>query len=212
MSDERQQHWDGVYKEKQSTAVSWYQEYPELSLQLIQKSGVARDESIIDIGGGASLLVDNLLQQGFSAVAVLDISASALECARARLCERAAQVEWFVADVTTFEPPHQFALWHDRAVFHFLTREEERQNYLQALTRALQPGGWLVLATFALDGPEKCSGLPVERYDADKMRTTLGNRFELVESREECHTTPAGGEQKFTYCLFRFSPERGDDE
>lgn len=204
MSEERQQHWDRVYRDRESTAVSWYQEYPELSLQLINKSGLARDEAIIDIGGGASLLVDNLLQQGFRRVAVLDISSAALECARTRLCERAADVEWFAADVTAFEPPHRFALWHDRAVFHFLTSHEDRQNYLRVLGKTLHPGGWLILATFALDGPERCSGLPVERYDADKMRATLGARFELVETRDESHTTPAGGKQKFTYCLFHY--------
>ena len=212
MNDERRQHWEQVYRDKESTSVSWYQEYPELSLQLVHKSGVAKTEPIIDIGGGASVLVDDLLLQDFSSVAVLDISAAALECARARLCERAAQVEWFVADVTTFEPPHPFALWHDRAVFHFLTSYEDRQKYLQVLKKTLQPYGWLILATFALGGPDRCSGLPVEHYDAAKMQATLGGRFELVESREECHTTPAGGEQKFTYCLFRFKPGRGDDE
>lgn len=206
MSDERQQHWEQVYRDRESTSVSWYQEYPEISLQLIERSGVTTEDALIDIGGGASLLVDNLLQRNFSRVAVLDISASALECAGVRLSDRAAQVEWYVADVTTFEPPHRFTLWHDRAVFHFLTAMEDRRNYLGVLEKTLQPGGWLILATFALDGPERCSGLLVERYDVTKMCATLGDRFELVETRDEQHTTPAGGEQKFTYALFRYLP------
>lgn len=206
MSEGRQQHWEQVYREKETTAVSWYQEYPEMSLQLVQKSGVTKEDAIIDVGGGASVLVDNLLQNGFSKVAVLDISAPALECVKKRLGERAAEVEWLVSDVTAFVAPHPFTLWHDRAVFHFLTADEDRQSYLRVLEQALQPGGWLILATFALNGPERCSGLPVERYDAAKMSATLGDRFELVETCDESHTTPAGGEQKFTYCLFRYRP------
>ncbi len=206
MGGERRNHWEEVYRGKESTAVSWYQEYPETSLQLIQRSGVAKEDALIDIGGGASLLVDNLLQRDFSHVAVLDISAAALECARARLCGRADMVEWYVADVTAFEPPHRYVLWHDRAVFHFLTANEDRQCYLDVLEKTLQAGGWLILATFALDGPERCSGLPVERYDVTKLRATRGERFVFVESREEHHTTPAGGEQKFTYGLFRYQP------
>ena len=206
MSEERQQHWEKVYQGKEMGEVSWYQEYPDISLQLIARSGIAADAAIIDIGGGASVLVDNLLMQGFEQVAVLDISSSALECARWRLADKAGQVEWLVSDVTRFQPDHTFALWHDRAVFHFLTDESDRQRYLDVVRLSLQAGGFLILATFALDGPEQCSGLPVERYDVDKMQSVLGDAFTLIDSRREVHVTPAEKEQRFTYALFRYQP------
>lgn len=206
MSEERQQHWDEVYQGKGESEVSWYQEYPDISLQLIERSGIDSHAPLIDVGGGASVLVDNLLRKGFTRLAVLDISAAALECARQRLGSRAEQVEWLVADATRFRPAHTFSLWHDRAVFHFLTDENDRRRYIAILKSALQEGGYLVLATFALDGPEQCSGLPVERYDAAKMQTVLGDRFILLESRRESHITPAGKVQHFTYALFRYHP------
>jgi 2-polyprenyl-3-methyl-5-hydroxy-6-metoxy-1,4-benzoquinol methylase len=206
MVDERQQHWEEVYRRKEESEVSWYQVYPDISLQLIERSGIGMSEPLIDVGGGASVLVDQLLLKGFSRVAVLDISPTALECAQQRLCEKASQVEWLQADVTQFQPPHRFTLWHDRAVFHFLTDESDRQRYIEVLKSTLQEGGYLLLATFALDGPGMCSGLPVERYDADKMQAVLGEAFTLQESRGEIHTTPAGKEQRFTYALFRYQP------
>lgn len=204
MGEERQRHWDGVYRQKGNREVSWYQEYPDLSLQLIEQSAIARDEPIIDVGGGASVLVDNLLQKGFSQLAVLDISASALECAKRRLAGRAEQVDWLVSDVTRFVPQHPFVLWHDRAVFHFLTDEHDRQRYIEILKTSLVDNGYLVLATFAPDGPQMCSGLPVECYDTDKMRAVLGSEFTLLDSRREAHTTPSGMVQRFTYALFRY--------
>lgn len=207
MSEERQQHWEGVYQGKEESEVSWYQEYPDISLQLIERAGIDTDAPLVDVGGGASVLVDNLLQKGFSRITVLDISSAALECVRQRLADRAAEVEWRVSDITRFEPDHAYALWHDRAVFHFLTDESDRRRYIEVLKSALQEGGYLVLATFALDGPEQCSGLPVERYDADKMQVVLGKAFSLLESRLEHHITPAGKEQRFTYALFRYLPE-----
>lgn len=205
MSD-RQHHWEQVYQNKLSTEVSWYQEYPGRSMSMIEKAAAAAGDAIIDVGGGASLLVDSLLQHGYQRLAVLDISAAALACAQQRLCERAAQVEWLVADVTRFEPPHRYSLWHDRAVFHFLTAEADRKKYLAVLRKALQPEAHLVIATFAEDGPEMCSGLPVERYSAQKLMQTLGAEFELLEQQVENHTTPAGGEQKFNYFLLRYHP------
>lgn len=206
MNEERQQHWEEVYRGKEEGEVSWYQEYPDTSLQLIERAGLDSDAPVIDVGGGASMLVDNLLRKGFCRLAVLDISASAIECARQRLGDQAGQIEWLVADVTRFHPDHRFALWHDRAVFHFLTETEERHRYLEVLKSALEEGGYLVLATFAQDGPEQCSGLPVERYDTDKMQAVLGKSFALLESRRETHVTPAGKEQRFTYALFRYQP------
>jgi SAM-dependent methyltransferase len=206
MSEERQQHWEAVYQGKDEGEVSWYQEYPDISLRLIERTGIGSDAPLIDVGGGASVLVDKLLRKGFSRVAVLDISSVALECARQLLAAKAEQVEWLVADVTRFQPEHRFALWHDRAVFHFLTDEDDRRRYIEVLKSALQEGGYLILATFALDGPEMCSGLPVERYDAEKMQAVLGEAFSLQESHREIHITPAGKEQRFTYALFRYQP------
>ncbi|MEN8170151.1 MAG: class I SAM-dependent methyltransferase [Pseudomonadota bacterium] len=201
---ERQRHWEQVYQSKESTEVSWYQEYPGQSVQMIEKAVSSPDDAIIDVGGGASVLVDSLLQKGYSRPAVLDISAAALKCAQQRLCEQANKVEWFASDVTAFEPPHRFLLWHDRAVFHFLTDNADREKYLAVLRKALEPNAHLVIATFAEDGPEMCSGLPVERYDSEKIVQTLGGEFELLEKHTETHTTPAGGEQKFNYFLFRY--------
>ncbi|MEJ2407729.1 MAG: class I SAM-dependent methyltransferase [Candidatus Thiodiazotropha sp.] len=204
MSEERQQHWEEAYQGKAESEVSWYQEYPDISLQLIDRSGIGMNAPLIDVGGGTSVLIDNLLLKGYSRVAVLDISSAALECTRQRLADKAEQVEWLVSDVTRFQPSHTFSLWHDRAVFHFLTDTEDRRRYIDVLKSALRQGGYLVLATFALDGPEQCSGLPVERYDADKMQAVLGEEFTLQESRREVHVTPAGGEQRFSYALFRY--------
>ena len=201
---ERQNHWEKVYQGKESTEVSWYQAYPEQSMRLIEKVIDSKDDAIIDVGGGASLLVDSLILQGYHRLAVLDISATALQCAQQRLCERASQVEWIVADVTTFEPSHRFSLWHDRAVFHFLVTEEDRTKYLTVLRKALEPSAYLVIATFAEGGPEKCSGLPVERYDSDKIAQTFGPRCKLLEQQTEVHTTPSGMEQKFNYFLLQY--------
>jgi len=206
MSEERQQHWEAVYQGKGESEVSWYQEYPDISLQLIEQTGIETDAPLIDVGGGASVLVDHLMMKGFTRLAVLDISSAALECARQRLGDKGRQVEWLNSDVTRFQSPHRFTLWHDRAVFHFLTDEADRQRYLDVLKSSLQEGGYLVLATFALDGPEQCSGLPVERYDAEKMQKVLGEAFTLIDTRRETHVTPADKEQRFTYALFRYQP------
>jgi trans-aconitate methyltransferase len=175
-------------------------------MRLIEQVVASKEDAIIDVGGGASVLVDSLLQKGYHRLAVLDISAAALKCAQQRLCERAQMVEWLVADVTGFEPPHRFSLWHDRAVFHFLTAEADRNKYLAVLRKALEPRAHLVIATFAEDGPEKCSGLAVERYSVEKIVQTFGEEFALLEHHSETHTTPVGGEQKFNYFLFRYQP------
>lgn len=199
----RQEHWNQVYQTKAPDDVSWFQPRPAISLKLIEATGIGKDEGIIDVGGGASVLVDFLLDAGFTKPAVLDISAAALAHAEARLGARADNVEWFNADVTAFNPPHRFNLWHDRAVFHFLTDKDDRQKYVQALKRTLAADGHVIIAPFAIDGPLKCSGLEVARYDAPSICAELGPEFRLVEQVDETHTTPWDTTQKFSY--FRFA-------
>lgn len=198
----RKDHWNTVYGTKAPDDVSWFQSRPEVSLQLIERAGVAKQEPLIDVGGGASVLVDHLLEAGHTALSVLDISGVALEQARHRLGPRAAEVEWIEADVTAFVPPRSFALWHDRAVFHFLTDPADRRKYRETLTQALAPRGHVIIAAFALDGPTQCSGLDVVRYDAERIFAELGDGFELTEQVVEMHHTPWDTTQSFTY--FRF--------
>jgi SAM-dependent methyltransferase len=198
-------HWEQVYADGYED-VSWFQARPDLSLRLIKSSGIAKDAGIIDVGGGASSLVDFLLGKGYSPVAVLDISPTALRYARDRLGARARSVNWFEADVTTFDPPRRFGLWHDRAVFHFLTDAAQRQAYMRTLRRTLAPGGTVIIATFAIDGPTRCSGLPAERYDAGKISAELGLEFSLTHEAREVHHTPSGSDQAFTYFHFRRKP------
>jgi trans-aconitate methyltransferase len=195
----RQEHWNQVYQTKATDAVSWYQRRPELSLALIAASGVTKDAGIIDVGGGASTLVDFLLDDGYTRLAVLDLSGVALAHSRSRLGARADAVEWLEADVTSFDPPRRFGLWHDRAVFHFLTAASDRRGYVATLRKTLQPGGAVVMATFAPDGPPKCSGLDVVRYDEPAMLAELGTEFRLVEVQHETHITPWRAEQRFIY-------------
>jgi SAM-dependent methyltransferase len=199
----RKEHWKQVYQGKAPDDLSWFQIRPATSLKLIETSDVGKDQGIIDVGGGASVLVDFLLDAAFRNLAVLDISATALEHTRKRLGARTGNVEWFEADVTGFNPPHRFGLWHDRAVFHFLTDKADRQRYVESLKRTLTPDGQVIIATFAIDGPLKCSGLDVSRYDAPSLCAELGDGFQLLERTDETHVTPWSGEQKFSY--FRFS-------
>jgi len=198
-----ERHWDTLYRSKAPTAVSWYQESPALSLAMIERSRIDRKARIVDVGGGASTLVDRLLEKGFATVSVLDIAPAALAAAKARLGEQAHRVEWIVADVTAWHPQQPYDLWHDRAVFHFLVHATDRRNYVAALQAALAPGGHVVIATFALDGPERCSGLPVVRYGPESLASELGEDFRLIESVPETHVTPAGVEQRFIYCRFQ---------
>jgi len=201
----RKEHWQHVYqtKDKDPTDVSWFQSQPTLSFQLIRNAGLKSNQSVIDVGGGASVLAGCLLSAGFQHVAVLDISADALKHAKQRLGARADAVEWFEADVTDLMPPHRFDLWHDRAVFHFLTDKTDRQKYVQTLKRSLAPNGHVIIATFAIGGPPKCSGLDVCRYDAAGISAEFGVGFELREQVNETHVTPWNTEQKFSY--FRFA-------
>lgn len=198
----RKEHWNRVYQTKGSQDVSWYQRRPDLSLELIAASIESKDAGIIDVGGGPSTLVDFLLDAGYTGLAVLDLSGVALSQSRSRLGARADSVEWFEADVTAFEPPHRFGLWHDRAVFHFLTASEDRRGYVATLRRTLRPGGAVIISTFALDGPPKCSGLDVMRYDEQSVLAELGAEFRLREVRHETHVTPWQSEQRFI--CFRF--------
>jgi len=202
-SQSRQSHWENVYATKRENEVSWFQENPAPSLAMIEQTGAAPGSAIIDIGGGASRLVDHLVKRDFRNVTVLDLSGAALEVAKARLGERAAQVQWLVADVTIWEPQDTYDIWHDRAAFHFLTDQADRAAYVARLGQAVRVGGHAIIATFALDGPERCSGLPVVRYDAASLGKTLGDRFELVNTRSDAHATPWGSEQSFQFSLFR---------
>jgi len=199
---ERKTHWERVYHDKSPLEVSWYQKESALSLRLIRNAQLAIDAPIIDVGGGASVLVDALINDRYSNVAVLDISAKALTCTKDRLGDKANSVEWYVEDITQFKSPRQFSLWHDRAVFHFLTDKLDRNNYVSILKRALEPNGNLIMAAFAIGGPTKCSGFDIVQYDAEKLMAELGEGFELVEENNETHITPANKEQKFTYFHF----------
>jgi trans-aconitate methyltransferase len=173
----RQAHWQQVYNEKGENQVSWFQERPAISLELIEAAGAEPGSAIIDIGGGASRLVDALVENGYRDLTVLDLSESAVSIAKKRLGRRAATVKWIVADVTQWEPPTTYDLWHDRAAFHFLTEESDRIAYVERLTKVLRPAGHAIIGTFALDGPERCSGLPVVRYDGAQLSINLGSAF-----------------------------------
>lgn len=203
MSYERKNHWEDVYTKKIPKEVSWYQIEPVITLDLIESIGIDHDSKIIDVGGGASVLVDKLLEKGFGNLTVLDISSKSLNYAKERLGKLAAQVSWIEADVTEFDPPQKYDLWHDRAVFHFLTDPNDRMKYTQNIQKALNPGGNVIIATFAIDGPPKCSGLDVERYSDEKLKNEFGGSFELIKSIKEAHVTPWGSEQKFIYCYFK---------
>jgi ubiquinone/menaquinone biosynthesis C-methylase UbiE len=198
------QHWEQVYTTKSENSVSWFQEHARQSVQLILNTGVSKTASIIDVGGGASTLVDDLLIAGYQHIAVLDLSEAALSASRTRLGERASGVNWIAGDITQLAlPRHAFDVWHDRAVFHFLTTRKEREAYVEAVLRAVKPGGHVIVATFAEDGPEKCSGLPVMRYSADGLHAEFGAPFTLLQQEREEHHTPFGTVQKFIYCLCR---------
>jgi 2-polyprenyl-3-methyl-5-hydroxy-6-metoxy-1,4-benzoquinol methylase len=203
MSFNRKKHWETVYDQKKPVEVSWYQVEPTVSLEFIASTKIDNAAKIIDVGGGASLLVDKLLDKGFQDLTVLDISSKAIHHAWQRLGRRAENVSWIEADVTEFESSVQYDLWHDRAVFHFLTEAEDRTKYVRRLEDTVKPGGHVVIAAFAIDGHQKCSGLEVERYSPEKMGNELGDSFELVNSVSEVHITPWNKEQKFIYCYFK---------
>jgi SAM-dependent methyltransferase len=199
----RHAHWQDVYRGRAPEAASWYQPEPTVSLALIAATGLPAGAGVIDVGGGASTLVDCLLDRGFDDLTVLDVAEDSLAAARARLGDRAARVAWIAADVTAWSPDRRWDLWHDRAVFHFLTAPADQRAYVAALDRALAPGGHVVIATFAPEGPDRCSGLPVVRYDEARLGAALGPGFRFVESRREDHRTPGGATQAFLYQRYR---------
>ena len=199
-----QEHWERVHGQRAADQVSWYRPHLDRSMSFIAGAGLAKNAAIIDVGGGASTLVDDLLGRGYSEVSVLDISSAAIASARQRLGPRADAASWIVADITGVElPEHHYDFWHDRAVFHFLRDPESRRRYISAVRRSLKPGGHIVVATFGPQGPEDCSGLEVMRYSADELHGEFGTPFKKVASCDEVHLTPWGKEQEFVYCYCR---------
>jgi 2-polyprenyl-3-methyl-5-hydroxy-6-metoxy-1,4-benzoquinol methylase len=197
-------HWDMVYTQKAPDAVSWYRPHLETSLALIARAAGNKSASIMDVGGGESTLVDDLFARGFQNITVLDVSQVAIEAAKKRLGDLAERVHWLVADITQAElQPQAYEVWHDRAVFHFLTAPQDRVAYLRQVARSVTPGGHVIVSTFGLQGPAKCSGLDVVRYDAESLQKEFGTTFRLVESTTGLHKTPFGTTQQFLYCCFR---------
>lgn len=204
-ADSRHDHWQGAYVAKAADAVSWFQDSPQPSLELITQIAASPASAIVDIGGGASRLAQVLSKQGFQDITVLDLSEAALATARAQTGDNADRIRWIAGDATTWEPPQTFDVWHDRATFHFMVEPTDRAAYLDRLNRFLKPNGHAIIATFALDGPEKCSGLPVVRYDADSLAQTLGPNFVRVSTQRHLHTTPWGTPQAFQFSVFRLA-------
>ena len=199
---DRQAHWEQVYSEKSPTEVSWFQSHPQQSLELVKTAAIDKSARIIDVGGGASTLVDYLLDAGYQNITVLDIAQAAIDQAKRRLGERAGNVVWIKKDVTAFSADEAFDIWHDRAVLHFLTDEDEQKKYVAVLRRTLKLGGQAIIAAFNLDGPDKCSGLDIVRYNAESMSALLGRAFQLIETVTEEHATPRGSSQSYVYCRF----------
>lgn len=197
------QHWENVYTTKATDEVSWFQEHAETSLRLIQTHCPEKSASIIDVGGGASTLIDGLLSMGYSTLSVLDLSKAALDAAKKRISSAAQTVNWIEADITTINlPKNEFDIWHDRAVFHFLTEQDDRLAYVKNVLHSVKPKGQIIISTFAEDGPTKCSGLPVMRYSAEGLQKEFGDSFLLKNQFNEIHNTPFGTSQKFLYCHF----------
>ncbi len=196
-------HWQNVYQTKRPDEVSWYRAHLDVSLTLIEEAATNRDARIIDAGGGESTLADDLVARDYRHVSVLDLSSAALEVAKARLANETDHVEWLCGDVTTFAfPEHRYDVWHDRAMFHFLTDAKDRIAYARQVARAVKPGGCLIVATFGPEGPQKCSGLDVVRYDPNALHDEFGVGFRLVKHVTEWHRTPAGVDQQFIYCYW----------
>lgn len=198
------EYWENVYLTKSPDKVSWFQEHAEQSLRLIENTKLPLSASIIDVGGGASTLVDDLVLKGYSSITVLDLSTTAMLSAKERLKSNAAKVNWVEADILEAALPiAAYDLWHDRAVFHFLTKQEQRNAYILAVERSVKPGGHIIIATFAEDGPTQCSGLPVNRYTAEQLHSEFGSAFKFIKQEKEGHSTPFGTLQKFIYCYCR---------
>ncbi|MBP9709234.1 MAG: methyltransferase domain-containing protein [Oligoflexales bacterium] len=196
-------YWDNIYRAKSEKEVSWYQETPAKSLELIAELGLSPNDPIIDIGGGDSHLVDHLLVQGFKNISILDISGAALEKAKARLGEESKLVKFITSDITKFDPQEKYKLWHDRATFHFLTSAEDVSTYLEITNRAIAPEGYLIVSTFSKTGPEKCSGLPISQYSDSDLKALFEKYFTNIKCFEDSHSTPWGTGQNFVYCGFK---------
>ena len=199
---DRKKHWDSAYCKNTPDALGWYQANPDMSQRMIAATGLGVDARIIDVGGGTSKLAAGLIDEGYYRLTVLDISGNSLEIAKTQLGEVSRQVTWIEADVANFEFTETYDLWHDRAVFHFLTDTQDRNGYIASLHRALKPNGHLIISTFGLDGPKKCSGLKIVRYSPQTLHNELGDMFEMVDTFGEVHTTPSGLKQNFIYCHF----------
>jgi SAM-dependent methyltransferase len=204
----RKSHWESIYATRGSSSLSWFQPHPQRSLDLIERTGLPTNAKILDVGGGDSFLVDELVARGYTDITVLDLSRAAINRARHRLGDAApGRVTWLEGDILEADLPREhFDIWHDRAVFHFLTGAKERESYIQKVRSAVYSGGHVIVATFAEDGPTRCSGLAVERYSASELHDTFGSDFLLMESERELHHTPSGVEQSFTYCWCRYEP------
>lgn len=201
---DRKAHWEQVYSTRMAEKLGWYKPRLDTSLTWVKELGLDKSAPIIDIGGGASTLVDDLVDDGYESITVLDIADQALETSKKRLGRQSQLVMWLSGDVTSYSlPPNRFALWHDRATLHFLTNADQRTAYRENLLQSLQPGGYVIAGVFAPDAPPKCSGLPVERYDADGLASFLGDEFKLLRHHNELHVTPGGVEQMYQYCLFQ---------
>ncbi|ACF11598.1 Methyltransferase type 12 [Chlorobaculum parvum NCIB 8327] len=202
-AEELRQHWDAKYHAAPFERLSWYQSVPQESLRLIEATGIARDAPVIDAGGGASLLAETLVNLGYADITIVDCSQKALDEARNRISSSASRVAWICADIRTFRSPKKFSLWHDRAVFHFMTGEDDRRRYLASLDACLDEDGVAIIGTFATNGPERCSGLTVQRYDAALVSSVFAPRFKLVSSSDVQHLTPSGSTQEFAWFTFR---------
>ena len=204
----RKSHWESIYATKDTTSLSWYQPHPHRSLDLIDRTAVAKSAKILDVGSGDSLLVDELVSRGYSDITVVDLSRAALDRARTRLGKKASRrVTWLEGDILDVNlPSWAFDVWHDRAVFHFLTSAKERDAYIGRVEHSVRPGAHIIVATFSENGPTRCSGLPVVRYSATQLRRTFGSDFQLLASESETHHTPTGAEQSFIYCWCRYEP------
>ena len=198
----RKDHWERVYQKQAPTEVGWYQAYPETSLKLINNTAVGHNSRIIDVGGGTSKLSEHLLDQGYKELTVLDISNNSIKKARLQLGEKSSRIDWIEGDVTRYGFKEHYDVWHDRAVFHFLTKIEDRKGYVNSLDQALKLNGHLIIAAFSLEAPPKCSGLSVVRYSPESLQNELGDNFNLVETLVEDHVTPSGVKQNFIYCRF----------
>lgn len=203
MNNSRHAHWQGVYTSKKEDEVSWFQATPARSIALIEAAGITPQAAIVDIGGGASRLVDGLLDRGYLDLTVLDISEAALAVARQRLSNRKHNVKWIAGDVTHWQPDRKYQVWHDRAAFHFLTSAQDQNAYIRALDAATIPDATIIMSAFAPGGPPKCSGLPVQCYSAATLAARLGAGFKLIVEEREDHRTPGGAVQKFMYAVFR---------